>query len=93
MVRTLKDLFAGAAGGIAQVLLGKFLCPPPCQKLSVLSNPTAFISHITCRGWGGVTIFCFFKGALLRLVAIDTYKITCSFSLFCRCEIRSTELS
>ena len=25
MVRTLKDLFAGAAGGIAQVLLGKFL--------------------------------------------------------------------
>lgn len=23
MVRTLKDLFAGAAGGIAQVLLGK----------------------------------------------------------------------
>jgi solute carrier family 25 carnitine/acylcarnitine transporter 20/29 len=25
MVRTLKDLFAGAAGGIAQVLLGEFL--------------------------------------------------------------------
>lgn len=25
MVRTLKDLFAGAAGGIAQVLLGKCL--------------------------------------------------------------------
>ncbi len=25
MVRTFKDLFAGAAGGIAQVLLGKFL--------------------------------------------------------------------
>lgn len=24
MVRTLKDLFAGAAGGIAQVLLGEF---------------------------------------------------------------------
>ncbi len=33
MVRTLKDLFAGAAGGIAQVLLGEFsswiqLCSP-----------------------------------------------------------------
>lgn len=25
MVRTLKDLFAGAAGGIAQVLLGEFI--------------------------------------------------------------------
>lgn len=25
MVRTLKDLFAGAAGGIAQVLLGEFV--------------------------------------------------------------------
>jgi hypothetical protein len=25
MVRTLKDLFAGAAGGIAQVLLGEYL--------------------------------------------------------------------
>ncbi len=25
MVRTLKDLFAGAAGGIAQVLLGELL--------------------------------------------------------------------
>jgi hypothetical protein len=25
MVRTLKDLFAGAAGGIAQVLLGKLV--------------------------------------------------------------------
>jgi hypothetical protein len=25
VVRTLKDLFAGAAGGIAQVLLGKLL--------------------------------------------------------------------
>jgi len=24
MVRTLKDLFAGAAGGVAQVLLGRF---------------------------------------------------------------------
>ena len=24
MLRTLKDLFAGAAGGIAQVLLGEF---------------------------------------------------------------------
>ena len=24
LVRTLKDLFAGAAGGIAQVLLGEF---------------------------------------------------------------------
>lgn len=24
MMRTVKDLFAGAAGGIAQVLLGKF---------------------------------------------------------------------
>ena len=24
MVRTLKDLFAGAAGGIAQVLIGEF---------------------------------------------------------------------
>lgn len=24
MVRTLKDLFAGAAGGVAQVLLGEF---------------------------------------------------------------------
>ena len=27
MVRTLKDLFAGAAGGIAQVLLGKSIIP------------------------------------------------------------------
>lgn len=27
MVRTLKDLFAGAAGGIAQVLLGKSIVP------------------------------------------------------------------
>lgn len=27
VVRTLKDLFAGAAGGIAQVLLGKFGVP------------------------------------------------------------------
>jgi hypothetical protein len=26
LTRTLKDLFAGAAGGIAQVLLGKPLC-------------------------------------------------------------------
>jgi hypothetical protein len=32
MVRTLKDLFAGAAGGIAQVLLGAF-----CLHLS--TNP------------------------------------------------------
>jgi solute carrier family 25 carnitine/acylcarnitine transporter 20/29 len=28
MVRTLKDLFAGAAGGIAQVLLGEFHSSP-----------------------------------------------------------------
>lgn len=27
MVRTLKDLFAGAAGGIAQVLLGEYFLP------------------------------------------------------------------
>lgn len=27
MVRTLKDLFAGAAGGIAQVLLGEYIFP------------------------------------------------------------------
>jgi hypothetical protein len=26
MARTLKDLFAGAMGGIAQVLLGEFHC-------------------------------------------------------------------
>lgn len=27
LTRTLKDLFAGAAGGIAQVLLGEFFTP------------------------------------------------------------------
>jgi hypothetical protein len=32
MVRTLKDLFAGAAGGIAQVLLGEIL-PPSFYKI------------------------------------------------------------
>jgi hypothetical protein len=36
MVRTLKDLFAGAAGGIAQVLLGKspsrFSTKPACRS-------------------------------------------------------------
>jgi solute carrier family 25 carnitine/acylcarnitine transporter 20/29 len=30
MVRTLKDLFAGAAGGIAQVLLGELLVACLC---------------------------------------------------------------
>jgi hypothetical protein len=46
MVRTLKDLFAGAAGGIAQVLLGEFSSPcfsivvqsPLLQSLSLISR-------------------------------------------------------
>src|ERR1700710_2811514 len=44
LTRTLKDLFAGAAGGIAQVLLGKCIC-------SVLSSYLPFncSSHIWSR--------------------------------------------
>lgn len=41
MVRTLKDLFAGAAGGIAQVLLGELqVCSVACRfPPSILELP------------------------------------------------------
>lgn len=51
MVRTLKDLFAGAAGGIAQVLLGGF-------GISLLRYSSGLIeislSMVTCgrKKWG-----------------------------------------
>lgn len=39
-VRTLKDLFAGAAGGVAQVLLGKiiFALPAFCLQFQSSNN-------------------------------------------------------
>jgi hypothetical protein len=42
MMRTLKDLFAGAAGGIAQVLLGKFpvYCFVSNQSIAFFSVPS-----------------------------------------------------
>lgn len=44
VVRTLKDLFAGAAGGIAQVLLGGFeIC---CRSIAV--SESGFSVEITC---------------------------------------------
>lgn len=44
VVRTLKDLFAGAAGGIAQVLLGEFdIC---CRSTAV--SESGFSVEITC---------------------------------------------
>jgi hypothetical protein len=48
MVRTLKDLFAGAAGGIAQVLLGEF--SSPCFSI-IVQSPFASVPQldITCR--------------------------------------------
>lgn len=54
MVRTLKDLFAGAAGGIAQVLLGEFTI------LSALAAEFGVYSLriITCCAkWGTVQIY------------------------------------
>lgn len=55
MVRTLKDLFAGAAGGIAQVLLGKFCFPAYLFGIVVQSSSHCFQFDITCikrGGWG-----------------------------------------
>ena len=57
VVRTLKDLFAGAAGGIAQVLLGEFEAQncfllrqlPLCQQLHITSRV-----RISGGGEGGV---------------------------------------
>lgn len=49
MVRTLKDLFAGAAGGIAQVLLGEFclrISPIPSNRLCFSLSVRQF--DITC---------------------------------------------
>ena len=50
-VRTLKDLFAGAAGGIAQVLLGKLLGFVLLFALCISTTSTS--SHVH-REWGNV---------------------------------------
>lgn len=60
MVRTLKDLFAGAAGGIAQVLLGEFIFDLSASECS-FAHPIAFflacIFDITCiQKWGCLQI-------------------------------------
>jgi hypothetical protein len=56
MVRTLKDLFAGAAGGIAQVLLGQFLSPSLYQPPSRFASIARF--GIAClQKRGGITEF------------------------------------
>lgn len=51
MARTLKDLFAGAAGGIAQVLLGESIVPAYASGASVQSsffNSRLLQFYITC---------------------------------------------
>ena len=50
MVRTLKDLFAGAAGGIAQVLLGKFGFLISADNIA--SSVKFESGRVTCREWG-----------------------------------------
>jgi hypothetical protein len=46
-VRTVKDLFAGASGGITQVLLGEF-CATHSRYCSISKVDVAFDACITC---------------------------------------------
>ena len=39
-LQTAKDLFSGAVGGIAQVLIGKLHCPQPARH-----GPVAFVAE------------------------------------------------
>jgi hypothetical protein len=61
MVRTFKDLFAGAAGGIAQVLLGEsdgslsFLSQYPI--ITLLSTCLCFISRVPKEAGNGQQVF------------------------------------
>ena len=59
VVRTLKDLFAGAAGGIAQVLLGTlvvslFCCS--CTKRAGLNLKHLISSHVWAEVGGHCTL-------------------------------------
>jgi hypothetical protein len=49
VVRTLKDLFAGAAGGIAQVLLGKSLSPRFFKSHPMALYQFLFFMSRVCR--------------------------------------------
>jgi hypothetical protein len=49
MVRTLKDLFAGAAGGIAQVLLGESLSPRFSKSRPMTPYQFLFFMSRVCR--------------------------------------------
>jgi hypothetical protein len=48
-VRTLKDLFAGAAGGIAQVLLGEFGAYFFCSCSNCFSIDGSISNHVQAR--------------------------------------------
>lgn len=47
LARTLKDLFAGAVGGVAQVLIGK--TPRPWSVIDELQLTHSQASHSVCR--------------------------------------------
>lgn len=56
MVRTLKDLFSGAAGGVAQVLLGELFLSELSNQASTLAS--LFRYHVGLNWEALLTINC-----------------------------------
>lgn len=68
MVRTLKDLFAGAAGGIAQVLLGQPFDIVKVRLQTTTQYPNALIAAREIYAKEGALAF--YKGTLTPLIGI-----------------------
>ncbi|KAG9231030.1 mitochondrial carrier domain-containing protein [Amylocarpus encephaloides] len=68
MVRTLKDLFAGAAGGIAQVLLGQPFDIVKVRLQTTTQYPNALNAARTIYAQEGALAF--YKGTLTPLIGI-----------------------
>jgi len=68
MVRTLKDLFAGAAGGIAQVLLGQPFDIVKVRLQTTTTYPSALAAASSIYRNEG--LLAFYKGTLTPLVGI-----------------------
>ncbi|KAG4437011.1 mitochondrial carrier domain-containing protein [Leptodontidium sp. 2 PMI_412] len=68
MLRTMKDLFAGAAGGIAQVLLGQPFDIVKVRLQTTTQYPNALVAAKTIYAQEGALAF--YKGTLTPLIGI-----------------------
>jgi hypothetical protein len=68
IVRTLKDLFAGAAGGVAQVLIGMGIFLPllGAGGISVFFGHVPWPTSLVCCPWNPWASFRIFKGMISK---------------------------